>query len=117
MSTLDGAPQNVKSASERICRVPMPGESIRLCRANHRLETPEKHSLSVLKGILRMPQRLGELQTLESSSEFGWRHSLSSGQGIEECECFSTVLGVLWKLESIYKHGGAKKKSVHNFQR
>ena len=51
MSTIEGAPQNVKVASELIYRVPMPGKSIRVSRTNHSLEAPERHRLSVLKGI------------------------------------------------------------------
>ena len=50
MSMIEGAAQNVNDASERIYRVPMLRKSIRVCRMNHRLEAPERHHLSVLKG-------------------------------------------------------------------
>ena len=51
MSTIEGVPQNVKGASERIFHVPMAEKSIRVCRTNHRSETHEMHRISVLESI------------------------------------------------------------------
>ena len=109
MSTIEGAPQNVEGASERICRVPTPGKNIRVCRMNLRLEAPERHHLSALKGI---PKSWGCLRDwgasdpgVESSSESGWRQT---GLGVEKNVNASPQPWGRRKLESVSEQGGDK---------